>query len=393
MSEPTVREAIEAAIETNTPAESTTPAPAAAPAPAAPPSTGSDVAAAPPPEGASAGGVQAPGQAPAAAAPAAAAAQPPKGVPIGKRTQGDLFGRQPAPAAAAPAAPAPEVRAPASWKADLRERWKALPPEVQGEIVRREREIDQRMQETAQTRKFAERFMQITTPYRALIEAEGASPLDAFHDYLKTATLLRTGAPMDKARVMAQLVQQYGVPLQALDAFLAQAIRQGPAPMQPPQQQMHTQGPYSPGLPPAPQEFRDPRLDRLLAQAEANERVTMREQAEAFAADPKHEFFADVRLTMADVMDAAAKRGITMSLEDAYARACQIEPEVKKVLDARAAQGSASAAARTLAQARHAASSLPSAGAPAAAKANGAAQPGSVRDAILGAIDTLQQGA
>ena len=276
------------------------------------------------------------------------------------------------------------MRAPASWKADLRERWKALPPEVQGEIVRREREVDDRLRAGSEARKFADRFDSVVNPYRAFIEAEGAEPLAAFHDYLKTATMLRTGAPQDKARLVAQLVSQYAIPLQALDHYLAQSIQSGgfnPQAFNPqPQQQQ-------------PQEFRDPRLDQLLESMASRERESVTSSIAAFESDPAHEFFSDVRETMADVMDAAAKRGIVMSLDDAYTRACHIEPAVRKVLDERAARGSASQAARTLAAARHAASSLPSQPAPPAPRTNGAAPPGSVRDAILGAIDHLSLGA
>lgn len=384
MSDPTVREAIEQSLETLTTTE-TPAAPAAAPATPAPPvaapaaasPTGSDAAA---PSKDAPAGVQ-PGQAP----PVAAKAKP---------KQADLFAPvekalAPKPAAAAPA-PAPaaaELKAPASWKADLREKWKTLPAEVQGEVIRREKENDARMQESASLRRFAQEFRQVSEPYRAFIEAEGANPLAAFHDYLKTAALLRTGAPADKARMVASLVQQYQIPLAALDAYLAAAIRGGP---QPQQQQPYTQQAYTNG--PGAQQFRDPRVDQILERNAAMEREQVVNAMSEFAGDAKNEFFADVRGTMADVMDAAAKRGIVMGLADAYARACQIEPEVKKVLDARAAQGSVGAAARTLAAARHAASSVPSAAAPPASR-NASAAPASVREAILQSIDTLTSAA
>lgn len=294
---------------------------------------------------------------------------------------------KPKPAAAAPPAPpappAPELKAPASWKPGLREHWKSLPPDVQSEVIRREREMDTRLQEAAVTRKFVDRFNEITSPYKALIEAEGAEPLNAFHDYLKTATLLRTGNPVDKARMVAQLVTQYGIPLQALDAYLAQVIQGGALP--PPQQ------PF--GQPPQSPEFKDPRVDQLLADMQSRERDQVTREIDTFRSDPAHEFFDDVRATMADVMDAASRRGVTLSMHEAYLRACQIEPDVKKVLDTRAAQANVSQSARTLAAARHAASSLPGPTAAPASRGNGSMPPGSVRDAILESIDHLNNSA
>ena len=282
--------------------------------------------------------------------------------------------------------------APASWKASLREHWKSLSPDVQSEIHRREAEQVERMRENAVMRQHMGRFQQVVEPYRAIIEAEGGEPLAAFHDYLKAATLLRTGAPSDRAAFVAALVQRYGVPLDQLDAHLANAIRGGP---QRPQFAQQAQNPYN-MPPPQPQQFRDPRLDALLQQAEQQQTGAIRSEVSTFKADGKHEFFDDVRLTMADVMDAAAKRGIEMSLEDAYQRAIQIEPEVRKVMEGRGLRQNASQAARTLAAARHASSSLSSGvAAPARPMAtlNGAGGKPSVRASLEAAIDNLQTGA
>jgi hypothetical protein len=297
-----------------------------------------------------------------------------------------------APATPVPPAPdaAPAAPAPASWKASLREYWKTLAPEVQQEIQRRENEQVGRMRENAVMRQHVDRFNSIVEPYRALMEAEGGEPLAAFHDYLKAATLLRTGAPNDRAAFVAALVQRYGVPLDALDAHLAQAIQRGPGATSPLYPTQQAQAPQQ-----QPQQFRDPRLDALLAHVEQQASGQIRNEVSSFKADGKHEFFDDVRLTMADVMDAAAKRGIEMSMEDAYQRAIMIEPEVRKVVEQRGARMNASQAARTLAAARHASSSLPSGEAPPAARlntTNGLAAP-SVRESLLASIDTLRTNA
>src|SRR5262245_41858314 len=384
MTEPTIREAIESALGGDSQPSPTAPAESSSAATAPP---------APAPAQQSAPQPQAPAQ------DARSGDSAPSGQSAGARgdSQRDLFAKPESPFAprdktatpapppsAAHQAPLQELKAPASWKADLRQHWKAISPEVQQEIHRREREVDVRMQENAQLRRFAQKFNDIAEPYRAIMQAEGADPFTAFADYLKSAQLLRNGAPMDKARMVAQLIQHFGVPVQALDQYLEQAIRGGAT-----WNQQGQVGATSSNAVQQPQQFRDPRVDQLLANMEARERAGVAHEANAFAADPKHEFFDDVRLTMADVMDAAAKRGVQLSLEDAYERACQIEPEVRKVLQQRAATGNASQAARTLAAARHAASSLPSQSAAPAPKTNGQSAPGTVREAILASIDSL----
>jgi hypothetical protein len=52
------------------------------------------------------------------------------------------------------------------------------------------------------------------------------------------------------------------------------------------------------------------------------------------------EFIEDVRLDMVDLLDMAAARGQTLTLEQAYAKACTIHPEVSKVMAERQRQQS-----------------------------------------------------
>jgi hypothetical protein len=56
------------------------------------------------------------------------------------------------------------------------------------------------------------------------------------------------------------------------------------------------------------------------------------------AFEANHEFYADVRLEMADWLDMAAKRGTELSLEQAYERAIQTRPDLQTILSARTSQ-------------------------------------------------------
>mgnify|MGYP001335228419 CR=1 FL=1 len=52
--------------------------------------------------------------------------------------------------------------------------------------------------------------------------------------------------------------------------------------------------------------------------------VEVRREIDAFAADPRHGRFEEVRELMADLLGAASARREVMSLEEAYAQACEI---------------------------------------------------------------------
>ena len=95
------------------------------------------------------------------------------------------------------------------------------------------------------------------------------------------------------------------------------------------------------------------------------------------------EFINDVRMDMADLIDMRAKHGETMSLEDAYHRACAMNPQIAEILEQRKAREALTDSKNTIQSKRNAASSLhrPRVGVSAA---NGSL---SMRDTIAAAWD------
>lgn len=253
----------------------------------------------------------------------------------------------PVPAKAAdPAAapPKPEIgsKAPGSWSPTLREKWGTLPEDIRKHVAKQEREVNLVLQQTAEARKNWQSFTAAVQPYEAMIRAEGGEPIRAVAGLLQSAALLRTGPPAAKAQLVAQIIKSYGVDIKALDDVLA-----GESPQQP---QHHGQ-------------YRDPRLDQLLAQAQATKQQRAAESSrqnmsaiEAFEADSANEFFDSVREDMADLIDLAESKGSTMTLKQAYDRACLMNPEVSQALQQRE-KAKAAAAAQTATQAKKAAAS------------------------------------
>jgi hypothetical protein len=70
------------------------------------------------------------------------------------------------------------------------------------------------------------------------------------------------------------------------------------------------------------------------------------------------EFLNDVRGDMADLLDMAAKNGTDMTLEQAYAKACALNPQVSEIMSKRDADARITGQRTTLAEKRRAASSL-----------------------------------
>jgi hypothetical protein len=284
-------------------------------------------------------------------------------------------GARPDPAAGSPAVepgaePPAALKPPISWKALAREAWAELPAAVQAEVSRREREIDQRLNESAEMRKMGERLAQVAEPFREFIAAEGSDPVTAAHNMFQTAAQLRVGTPGQKAQLIAHLVNQFGVDVQLLDRSLAgQGI---------PQQAMQPQQP-----------LHDPRLDQLLAaravaRAAKDAEVQANADQEVASFGEGHEFFEDVREVMADLVESAQRRGQNLSLEQAYEKACRIDDGISAILSQRAQAQAAATTQQRTAAARRAASSVRGnpAGAP---PSDGSAL--SRREAILAAMD------
>lgn len=248
-----------------------------------------------------------------------------------------------------PAEVTPTLKAPQSWKPAAREKWASLPPETQAEVWRREKEVAHVLQETATARKVATEFEETIKPYVPLFQAEGAAPIKAIGNMLQTVAALARGAPQQKAAVVAQLIKAYGVDIQALDSVLS-----GEAPA---------------ATPHAPAEYRDPRVDTLLQQLQATQRqqamaVQQKAAQEVEAAKGELEFLDDVREDMADLIEVASRRGVELSLKDAYTRAVAMNSELSAILEQRKAAQAAETANAATQRAKAASSSVRSSPAP-----------------------------
>lgn len=223
-------------------------------------------------------------------------------------------------------------KAPASWRPEIREHWGTLPDPVRAEIQRRETEVARTLQETAEARKTAEAVMKTIEPYQAFIKAENSNPLQAIDNLMSTAARLRTGTAPELATLVAGIVNQFGTGrfgngfIEMLDSALA-----GQTPKQDPQQLAMEQV-LNQRLAPVQQmltQFQQAQLQQQqqAAQAAQTEVQTFIERAE---------FGEDVREDMADIIEAAQRRGQNISLQDAYKKACLMNDSVRAVIAQRA---------------------------------------------------------
>lgn len=255
--------------------------------------------------------------------------------------------------------PSPTSRAPVSWSPEERQGWEAMSPAHQQAVLRREQEISRTLASTADARRFASEVQQALAPYMPMIQAEGGTPVRAIESVMQTAAILRTAPPMQRAQAVADLISQFNVDPQMLDAALVTRLQGG----QP------AQDPYAPIMQMIDQRMQPVQqfMSSLEQRREAQQQQIAQEAQqtlEEFAADPKNEFMADVADDMADILEMAAQRGRQMSLQDAYKRATMLHPEVSRVIEARKGQVGAAQQTAAARRARNAAVSVSGTGAP-----------------------------
>lgn len=254
------------------------------------------------------------------------------------------------------AAAAVEMKAPQAWRGPAKEVWASLPEAARVEVLRREKEITTQLTAFGEDRKYAQSMKQAFAPFEAHIAAEGSHPAQTIQRLMGTALALRTAPPAHKAALVADMITTFGVPLEGLVAALQ---GKAPPPGQEGQQQPQHVDPAAivkqvrEGL---MKELGTQRETQLLAKSEAEVSAYLEKQ-------PMHgldgtDYSAEIRETMADLIDAAGKRKSTISLEKAYNLAARSHPEVSKVMAQKERAITATKANASTSRARVAASSV-----------------------------------
>ncbi len=239
----------------------------------------------------------------------------------GAPTEGATEGAPATTAEGVPTEPPTETQIeppPQSWKPALKAKWSSLEPELRQEIIRRERDILREFGVSSHARKLANDLQEVTRPYEGRMRALNVTPIQAVGELLKADYALSTAPPTQKAQFMAKLIKDYGVDIAELDSALAgqQADPTTSRVEQLLQQQL------------APvQQFMQQQQQTLEAERQAREQAAIAEIQQMANDHVKYPYFETVRNDMADLIDLNARRGIQLSLADAYAKAVQINPE------------------------------------------------------------------
>ena len=212
---------------------------------------------------------------------------------------------------------------PVGLSPSAREAWKDTPKAMQAEIAKREADFAKGIQQYAENAKRAEGMDRVLQPYQQYLAMNGG-PGQTISTLLQTGAGLQMGTPVQKAQLVAGLIQQFGVDINTLDNLLV-----GKTPKEKPQDAV--QRAVQQAIQPYQQQMEQ--FKAMQAQAAQAQQGAVTQEVNDFAST--HEFYRDVRGDMADLLDMAANRGQQMTMEQAYNKACALHPEISNVLASR----------------------------------------------------------
>lgn len=204
----------------------------------------------------------------------------------------------------------PKYKAPKSWETDatLRADYDKLPDHIKQALDKREKEVEHGFTRLDEERNFGKQLKEVITPYMPIITAEGGNPVAAVQSLLNTAYQLRTAPQAQKAQLIQQIAQQYGVDLGHL--------------------------PQTEAIDPAYKALMDKinGLESTITQQstlqQQQEHYKIQSEIQAFAANPANTYFEQVKAAMAPLLGSGQAR----DLQEAYDKACWATPEIRTIL-------------------------------------------------------------
>lgn len=214
---------------------------------------------------------------------------------------------QAAPASPVVAEPPQEaIRPPATWSATAKAEFSKLPPIVQQEVLKREKDIDNGRAQWDQKGERLNKIDAFMAPHRDRLALAGTDEISFLGALVKADEMLRT----NPQQAIVQIAAMYGLNLGQ------------PGAQQP-------QGAPALQTPEAIQQIVDQQVQAALAKrSEEQERATYASEWETFRTSPEHPYAENVKQAMA----ALLRQDQAPDLKTAYDMACWANPEVRTLL-------------------------------------------------------------
>ena len=227
-----------------------------------------------------------------------------------------------------PVVQAPDM--PKSLKLEMKAHWEKAPPELRQAIAQREADFERGINTYKSRDAEAKAITDLFQPYEWMLRNENATPATAIAPLLQTAALLRTGTPQQKSQAVAQMIQQFQIPLDQVASHF-----NGQAPQ--PQDNHYNQ---------LAQQVQQLTQHITQSQYEAQKQNESRALSviQQFAADPANAHFEAVQDRMLSLLQAPHVLGDTGNMSEreklqlAYDTAIRLDPGISQQIFAQQQQ-------------------------------------------------------
>lgn len=215
---------------------------------------------------------------------------------------------EPAPVETETVADAPV--APKTWSKEAAADWATIPPKIQAEILKREEDMFRGLEQYKERATLGTAYDAVVEPYRGALAAENINPVELFKAFAGNHYILSRGSPEQKVQVAAQVLEGYGIDLNAVAAHATIQQHVDPEIAQLRQELAAIKGSFTQSQ-----------------EAEQASRLAEKQrEVEAFASDPANIYFEEVSADIA----ALLKAGVAKTLPEAYDRAVYANPVTRQ---------------------------------------------------------------
>lgn len=189
----------------------------------------------------------------------------------------------------------------ASWKREAQTVLSQLPPETQKMIQEREEQFHKGIEQYKQDAFRGRSLGKALAPHMEYLEQVGVQPEQAITTLIQAEKILRTADPQTKSNMFMKLAHDYGIDVNSLTNV----------PFDPYKYQLEQQ-----------LQAQQAQLAQIMQSKQVAEEAQLGQTIEQFA--QTHEYFDEVRETMADLLD----KGLASDLNDAYSKAVRLNDDV-----------------------------------------------------------------
>lgn len=189
----------------------------------------------------------------------------------------------------------------ASWKREAQSALSALPPDTQRFIQEREEQFHKGIEQYKSDAQYGRTLNRALSPHMEYLNQIGVTPDVAIDKLIQAERMLRTSDPQTRVQAFMKLAHDYGVDTNSLTNV----------PFDPYKYQLEQQLASQQAM-----------LQQITQSRQIAEEAQLGNTIEQFA--QQHEYFDEVRETMADLLD----KGLASDLNDAYSKAVRLNDDV-----------------------------------------------------------------